>query len=100
MLLAPRCRTTSWLPRNACMAVCRAATSRSTWRARSKKSWAAAVEEAQADFAFQRGELLADRRLGAQHLLGPARDAPLFGHGDKEFELTQVHERLQYRYLR
>ena len=48
----------------------------------------AALEQAQANGAFQFGNQAADRRIGQLHALGRAREAAAFGHANEGFDLS------------
>ena len=53
----------------------------------------AALEEGFAQFSFQPGDDLADRRLGAMQAGGGAGEAALFGYGEKGFKLKEIQFR-------
>lgn len=53
---------------------------------------AGAVEKTHTNLALQAGDVLADRRLREKGFFRSARKAAAFGNGNKEFELTQIHE--------
>ncbi|MCY1182798.1 hypothetical protein D9M73_233760 [compost metagenome] len=60
-----------------------------------------AVEQARADFLFQRLDLLAQRRLGNAQLSGGAAEMQLLGDGDEVTQVTQLHMiRLTYQTCR
>ena len=59
---------------------------------RSQRNFApAAVEKADPQFCLQRDDLLGERRLGNEKILGRLREAAGLGNGQKELKLAYLH---------
>ncbi|MEW6331288.1 MAG: hypothetical protein AB1560_07500 [Pseudomonadota bacterium] len=55
-----------------------------------------AVKQARADLLFQRGDALADGRLGQVDALGGALTRPGFGHGQEGLQGGYIHNLIEY----